>query len=181
MRRIVTAALLFLGTVSLADAGAQLYSLYQRGLYAQGCDFGYRFFTPNKRNEAFVSLVGFSCLKADQIDRLAPVIPALHVTPESRANSAYFSMLLMQKKLLAQALYDNKPLNGLKFPTSSHPLSRVFDFYLRDSKPAEAVKEYADPQDPRRFYKLYTAENNGRKSIAIDEYYDRILTFHHVY
>ena len=164
-----------------ADVSQKLFDLYQKGLYANGCDYGYKFFAQNTQNESFVSLLGFSCLKADQIDRLAPVISALQETRDGRANSTYFALLLMQKKLLMQALYDNKPLTNLTFPASSHLLSKVFDFYLKNPKAADMIKEYPDPQNPRQSYRLYTTEINGKKSIAIDEYYDKILSLHHVY
>lgn len=164
-----------------ADASQKLYDLYQKGLYAQGCDYGYKVFPQNKQNEAFVSLLGFSCLKADQLDRLAPVIASLHDTPDARANGAYFSLLLMQKKLLMQALYDGKTIMNLRFPTSGHILSKVFDLYLKNPKEDDIVKEYIDPLNPRQAFRLYTTETGGRKSIAIDEYYDKILTMHHVY
>ncbi len=180
MKPFFFAIFFFLGTLQ-ADTGQKLFDLYQKGLYAQGCDYGHKFFPQNKQNEPFVSLVGFSCLKADQIDRLAPVILALHETPDARANGAYFSLLLMQKKLLMQALYDDKPIVNLKFPTSSHLLSKVFDLYLKNPKPSDIIKEYLDPITPRQSYRLYTIEKNGEKSIAIDEYYDKILTLHHVY
>ena len=164
-----------------ADVSQKLYDLYQKGEYSEGCEYGHKFFSQFNQNEAFVSLLGFSCLKADQIDRLAPVITALHETPDARANSAYFALLLMQKKLLMQALYDNKPIVNLKFPSSSHILSKVFDLYLKNPKPADIVKEYQDPLTPRQSYRLYTTEINGKKSVSIDEYYDKILTLHHVY
>lgn len=173
---------LFLFASSLyADVSQKLFDLYQKGLYAQGCDYGHKYFSDHKQNETFVSLVGFSCLKADQIDRLVPVISALHETPDARANSAYFTLLLMQKKLLMQSLYDNKPISNLKFPTSGHLLSKVFDLYLKNPKPADIMKDYQDPLNPRQSFRLYTTEANGKKSIAIDEYYDKILTLHHVY
>lgn len=164
-----------------ADTSQKLYELYQKGMYAQGCDYGYKVFQQNRQNEPFVSLLGFSCLKADRIDRLSPVISALHETPDARANSAYFSLLLMQTKLLMQALYDSKPIVNLKLPTSGHLISKVFDLYLKNPKTADIIKEYQDPSNPRQSFRLYTTEINGQKSIAIDEYYDKILTFHHVY
>lgn len=164
-----------------ADVSQKLFDHYQKGSYAQGCDYGYKFFSQNRQNEPFVSLLGFSCLKADQIDRLGPIVSALHETPDARANGAYFALLLMQKKLLMQALYDNKPIVNLRFPASSHLLSKVFDLYLKNPKAADIVKEYQDPLNPRQTYRLYTTEMNGQKSIAIDEYYDKILTLHHVY
>ncbi|MDD3597274.1 hypothetical protein [Sulfuricurvum sp.] len=164
-----------------ADSGNQLFTLYQQGKYAEGCNFGYSVFSQNKKNEAFVSLLGFSCLKADQIDRLSLVISNLQETPEARANSAYFSLLLMQKKLLMRALYDSKPIQGLRFPTSSHVLSKLFNLYVNNPQNNIMIKEYTDKQNPRQSFKLYTIEANSEKSIAIDEYYDKILTVHHVY
>ncbi len=181
MKRWLLLSFLGMNIVVHANVNQKLYDFYQKGQYAQGCDFGYKLFAQNKQNETFVSLLGFSCLKADQIDRLGPVVSALHATPDARANSAYFSLLMMQKKLLMQALYDNKPLTNLKFPTSSHLLSKVFDLYLQNPKPADIVKEYTDPTNPRQSYKLYTSEIGGRNSISIDEYYDKILTYHHTY
>lgn len=164
-----------------ADTNQKLFDLYQKGMHIQACDYGYSFFARNEHNEPFISLIGFSCLKADQIDRLSPVISALSETPDARANSAYFALIVMQKKLLMQALYDNKPIRNLHFPTSSHLLSKVFDQYVKNPKNNETIKEYQDAMNPRQTFKLYTTQINGRKSIAIDEYYDKILTFHHVY
>ncbi|MBV5321877.1 MAG: hypothetical protein JZU62_09325 [Sulfuricurvum sp.] len=159
-----------------------MFELYQQRNYLQACDLGKQGFQYHLSDEAYISLYAFSCLKADVIDRLAGPIMVLNQTKEARANSSYFSVIVMQKKLLMQSLYDNKPLQSLKFPTSSHLLSKVFDWYLKDPQSNQFVKEFKDPSDTHSSYKLYTTtEINGRKSIAIDEYYDKILTFHHVY
>ncbi len=165
----------------LADTNQKLFDLYQKGMYTEACNYGYSIFAHNVHNEPFISLVGFSCLKADQIDRLSPVMSALSQSPDARANSAYFALIVMQKKLLMQALYDNKAIINLKFPTNSHLLSRVFQFYVKNPQINESIKEYQDPNNPRQSFKLYTTQINGRKSLAIDEYYDKILTLHHVY
>lgn len=172
--------ILFSYTLS-ADAGQKLFELYEKGMYSQACNYGYTLFAPNEHNEAFVSLVGFSCLKADQIDRLSPVMSSLSQTPDARSNSAYFALIIMQKKLLMQALYDNKPIRNVQFPTSSYLLSKIFISYIKDPKNNDIIKEYQDSANPRQSFKLYTTQINGRKSIAIDEYYDKILTIHHVY
>lgn len=167
--------------MAYAQNGQKIYALYQQGMYREACDLGYRFFAPNQNNESYVSLVGFACLKADQIDRLSPVMSALSETKEARANSAYFSLIVMQKKLLMQALYDNKSLQNLQFPTSSHLISKLFHLYLKNPQLNTSLKEYIDPTNTRQSYKLYTVELNGKKTIAIDEYYDKILTIHHTY
>ncbi|MDD5052755.1 MAG: hypothetical protein PHO27_08520 [Sulfuricurvum sp.] len=172
---------LFFSSLIYANATQKLFDLYQNAQYAEGCNFGYTYFNDLKEDESFVSLLGFSCLQSDQIDKVAPIISALYQTPEARANAAYFSLLLMQKKLLMQALYDNKPIINLKFPISAHLLSKVFALYIANPKKSVPIKEYSDHSNPRQSYKLYTTLINGRKSIAIDEYYDKILTIHHVY
>lgn len=173
---------LFLFIASLnAGITEKLFDFYQQGMYSKGCAAGAKYFQDHQEDKTFVSLYAFSCLKDDQIDALALPITALNQTAENRSNAAYFTLLLMQKKLLLQALYDNKPLYNLKFPSSSHLLSKVFDLYLKDPKVAQSTKEYQDPTNPRQSYKLYTTLNKGKETIAIDEYYDKILTLHHVY
>lgn len=178
MKFVILLSILY---VHLTANSAKLFELYQKGSYHEACTYGYRFFAPNQSNESYVSLVGFSCLKADQIDKLSPVMSALSQSAEARANSAYFSLLVMQKKLLMQALYDNKPITNLQFPKSAHILSKVFDLYIKNPQNSATIKEYKDPLNARQSYTLYTTETNGQKSIAIDEYYDKILTFHHVF
>ncbi len=173
--------LFFVFTSLHADSNQKLFDLYQKALYSQACNYGYALYSQNKQNEPFISLLGFSCLKADQIDRLSPVISALQLTEDARDNSAYFALLVMQKKLLMRALYDNKPIQNVKFPTSSHLLSKIFDMYTKNPKEGDIIKEYQDFANPRQSYKLYTAQINGKNTIAIDEYYDKILTLHHVY
>lgn len=172
---------LLLTTHLYADYRQRLFNLYQQGNYPQACDLGHQGFLYHPSDESYVSLYAFSCLKADVIDRLSGPIMTLNQTKEARSNAAYFSVIVMQKKLLMEALYDNKPIKNLRFPTSSYLLSKVFDLYIKNPQPNQFIKEYNDAMDSRLSYKLYTSETNGRKSIAIDEYYDKILTHHHVY
>ena len=175
------ALLLFFLNCLYADVNQKLFDLYQKGMYVEACNYGYSLFAKQEHNEPFISLVGFSCLKSDQIDRLSPVMSVLAQTSEARANSSYFALIVMQKKLLMRALYDNQPLQNLKFPSSNHLISKVFDLYIQNPKKSDIIKEYQDPINPRQSYRLYTTQVNGLKSVAIDEYYDKILTIHHVY
>ncbi len=173
--------LLSLTTILYADSKQRMFEFYQQGRYIQACDIGKQGLSYHPSDEAYISLYAFSCLKADFIDRLSDPIMVLNQTKEARSNASYFSVIVMQKKLLMQALYDNKPIKNLKFPTSTYSLSKVFDLYIKNPQPNQFIKEYKDLTDSRLDYKLYTTQTNGRKSIAIDEYYDKILTLHHVY
>ncbi len=164
-----------------ANPSNQMLQLYQKGAYTEACTFGAKNFKLNQQNEAYVSLYAFSCLNADQIDRLNTPIKTLMQSAEARANASYFSLLVMQKRLLIQSLYDNYPLKQLKLPTSLHLLSKVFDLYCKNPQTNSPIKEYTDRSDPRQTYKLYTVDVDTTKTFAIDEYYDKILTKHHVY
>lgn len=164
-----------------ANTPSQMLQLYQKGEYNLACDLGANNLAHFEKNEAHLSLYAFSCLKADRIDLLNTPIMLLNQTPEARANASYFSMLVMQKKLLLQSLHDNTSLKSLNFPISSHILSKVFGFYIKSPQAEKSIKEYIDSSNGRTSYKLYKTEFNGKKTIAIDEYYDKILTIHHVY
>jgi len=179
--KIVFLILFGLNSIVYADIPSQMFQMYQKGDYSASCNLGLQHFKEFESNEAHLSLYAFSCLKADHIDRLNTPLMLLNQTPEARANASYFSMLVMQKKLLIQSLYDNYSLKSLKFPTSSHLLSKVFTFYLKNPQNEKNIKEYVDSTNPRISYKLYTIESNDLKTIAIDEYYDKILTVQHVY
>lgn len=174
--------LMLLASAALAATPkTNIFALYQNGKYTEACHEGFKHLNTYQKDESFVSLYAFSCLQAENFERLHSVIVLLGQTAESRANASYFSLLLMQKQLLIQALYDQKILNHLKFPTSSHLLSKIFDSYMRDPQQSNFIKEYTDSVNPRQSYRLYPAEKNGKKTIAIDEYYDKILTAHHIY
>jgi hypothetical protein len=155
--------------------------LYQNGSYLESCALGIQNFKLIQANEAYTSLYAFSCLNADKIDRLNTPLKTLNQTTEARANASYFALLVLQKKLLIQALYDNYPLKPLKLPTSSHLLSKVYELYSKNTQESNSLKEYQDPTNPRQSYKLYTVQLDTAKTFAIDEYYDKILTKHHVY
>ena len=163
------------------DVNQKLFALYQQGEYAQACQYGHTYFAKGQHAEPFVAMLGFACLKADEIDRLTPLIPFLSQNTQSRSNSSYFALLVMQKRLLLQALYDQKSLKGLAFPRSSHLLSRIFERYLRDPQAGAMVKSYADTTNPRQSYQLYIMRMNNQPVLVIDEFYDKILTVHHVY
>lgn len=176
----------FLLTVSAclilhADVPSKMFMLYQKGAYYDACTIGNQNLKKILTSDKYVSLYAFSCLNADQIDRLNIPSAVLNETPEARANASYFSLLILEKKLLIQALYDNFPIKSLKLPTSSNLLSRIFDYYCKNPQLGNTIKEYSDNTNPRQTYKLYTIQIDTHKTFAIDEYYDKILTKHHVY
>jgi len=181
MRTLLLIALIF-SSVSFADVKTSLYHLYQNKQFDQACKEGLNLFQANRNDEEFISLYAFSCLEADNIDRLAIPISMLKNSEEARSNAAYFSVILMQKKLLFHSLVDGYKLSEFKLPTTEHVVSVVFDQYSKVSHERKRNHYiFIDPKNEKISYKLYLRNNNQTQSMVIEEYYDTIMTHRHTY
>ncbi len=170
-------------TINLfADVKNNMLELYQNRQYKEVCNLGFNNFSKFKRDENLVSLYAFSCLNSDYIDRLSVPIAMLKFSKDARSNSAYFSIILMQKKLLYHSLIDGYDLSTLKLPTTEYVLSKVFDLYSKlkiDQK--RSFYLFEDEDDKRLTYKLYVIKDGWIKKIIIEEFYDTISTKKHIY
>ena len=165
-----------------ADIKQNMFNLYQNQKYEEVCTMGFNNFKRYKKDEEFVSLYAFSCLNSDYIDRLAIPTAILKFSEESRANSAYFSVILMQKKLLYHALLDDYDLSSLNLPTTDYILSKVFDLYTKLGKHKKrAFYLFEDEKDKKLTYKLYIEKGEKLSKIVIEEFYDTITVKRHVY
>lgn len=181
MRFFILLSSLFL-TLVYADIKNSLYHLYQDKQYEEACREGLKVFQTYKEDEEFISLYAFSCLYADYIDRLAIPISILKDSEEARSNAAYFSVILMQKKLLYHSLIDGYKLAELKLPTTDHILSIVYDLYVRaDHERKRSHYTFKDKHNDKIFYKLYLQNSNDTQKMVIEEYYDTIMTHRHIY
>jgi len=177
-----TILVLILALNLYADIKQNMFSLYQNKKYEDVCQIGFDTFKKNKKDEEFVSLYAFACLNSDYIDRLAVPTAVLKVSKESRANSAYFSVILMQKKLLYHALVDNYDLSAFDLPTTDYVLSKVFELYSKLEKhEPRAFYLFEDPNDSKLTYKLYISRDYKLDKIVIEEFYDTITIKRHVY
>lgn len=166
----------------MADAKIDTYKLYQEGKYDEACLSGDQLLQQYSDDEEFISLYAFSCLNADQIDKLAVPVSRLKNTPEARANAAYFSVILMQKNLLMYALSDQYDLSPIQLPTTEHVLSTVFDLYTNDSSSKDRRRfNYVDPNDDNKTYRLFVTKSAAAPKMIIEEYYDKIMTKRHIY
>ncbi|MEA3331769.1 MAG: hypothetical protein U9Q29_08770 [Campylobacterota bacterium] len=164
------------------DIKQNMFNLYQNKKYEKVCSMGFNNFRNFRKDEEFVSLYAFSCLNSDYIDRLAIPVAVLKYSEESRANSAYFSVILMQKKLLYHALIDNYDLSSLNLPTTEYILSKVFDLYAKlGEHEKRAFYLFEDADDKKLTYKLYIAKDEKLNKIVIEEFYDTITIKRHVY
>ncbi len=174
--------MLFLFTSLYAtNIKSELFSLYQNKEYKKACKIGFDNFFRFKKNEELVALYGFVCLNADYIDRLAIPITALKFSQEARANATYFSVILMQKKMLYHALIDGYDISGLKLPTTEYVLSKVFDFYTAQKEQGKRFYIFKDPDDPKKSYKLSIKKDKHVHKMIIEEFYDKMLIKQHIY
>lgn len=159
-----------------------LFTLYQNKKFEQVCTQGFNNFQKYKQDEEFVSLYAFGCLYADYIDRLAIPIASLKFSKEARANAAYFSVILMQKKLLYHALVDNYDLSEYVLPSTNFILSKIFDLYVNLGKhEPRAFYLFNDPTDQKLTYKLYLIKEGRVSKMVIEEYYDTMFLKRHTY
>jgi hypothetical protein len=173
---------LFLFITLYADVKEDMLSLFQNNKYSESCNIGFENFKYYKQDDEFLSLYAFSCLHSDYIDRLALPIAMLKYSKEARANSAYFSIILMQKKLLYHALVDDYDLLSLNLPTTSYVLSKVFDLYVKLGKHEKrSVYIFDDPIDKKLSYKLYILQDGELSKMIIEEFYDTIAIKSHIY
>lgn len=177
-----TLLILLLSIAVYADIKEDMLHLYKNKNFQKACDLGYTHFEANKRNEEFISLYSFACLNADFVDRLSVPTVTLRFSKEARANAAYFSIILMQKKLLYHALVDNYDISIYKLPTTEYVLSRVFDLYAKLGQ--HDPKDYyifEDENDSKLTYKLYLSYDEKVPKIIIEEFYNTAALKRHIY
>lgn len=176
---VVVALSAFLSASSLS----KLYKMYEKQEYTKACDYGLKYFNKNKNSEDYLTLYGLSCLETDNIHRIATPMLRLKKSKNARANAAYFSTILLQKKLLFQALVDNTSLENLQLPTTHFILSKIFtlftkkEFILKDN-----IYSFEDSEKKEMRYKLYIQENQKKeKQMIIDIYKDDKFTHRYRY
>jgi hypothetical protein len=159
-----------------------MFQLYENKSYAKVCDIGLHNFKEFKNDEKYISLYAFSCLYSDYIDRLIIPTTMLRYTEEARANAVYFSIILMQKKLLYHSMIDNLDLSSLKLPTTDYILSKVFDKYAKlGIHKKRNYYIFKDDEDDKISYKLYLIQDVKMTKMVIEEFYDTISVKRHIY
>ena len=173
---------LLLTSYLYANIKQNIFELYQEKRYKEACIKGASNFNSFRQDEELISLYAFSCLKSDYIDKLSIPIVILKNSKEARSNSAYFSIILMQKKLLYHSLVDGYDLSSLKLPTTTNIFSKVFDLYSKEKINKEKnIYLFEDKDDKNRNYKLYLIQQKNSYKIVIEEFYNRFQIKKHIY
>lgn len=174
--------ILFLSMQLYAGTKQEMFNLYQNNKYEEVCNIGFDNYANNKKDEEYISLYAFACLHSDYIDRLSMPVAVLKFSSEARSNAAYFSVILMQKKLLYHALVDGYDISKLNLPTTEYVLSKVFDFYSSIGPHQQRLFYlFEDENDPKLTYKLYLSKGDKIDKMIIEEFYDSVTIKRHVY
>ncbi|GHS87922.1 hypothetical protein FACS189487_05030 [Campylobacterota bacterium] len=124
---------LFLGAAIAAVAAEgptdRILELYQKKDFAAACIEGSRIARDHRYDETFLSAYGISCIESDYIDLAAFAGANLRASAASRQNANYILTILLQKKLLYQAMIDNVSLGDTHLPDTPHILSKTFNAY----------------------------------------------------
>ena len=175
----MTTAFLFSSNLST------LYKLYEKQEYTKACDYAVKHFQKkrNKNSEQYLTLYGLSCLETDKIYRIATPMLRLKETKDARENSAYFSTILLQKKLLFQALVDKTSLKNLHLPSTNFILSKIFTLFVNeDYVLKDGVYIFNNTEKKDMKYQLYIEENKKKeKHMIIDVYKDDKFTHRYRY
>jgi hypothetical protein len=115
--------------VFAAQPTDNVIKLYQQQRYEAACLEGARIVRDYKNSETFVNTYALACLKSDYIDFAAIGGVYLRGSQGSRQNASYILTVVLQKKLLTQALADNIDLSSIRLPETPHILSKVFSAY----------------------------------------------------
>jgi len=176
---LMTTAFLFSSNLST------LYKLYEKQEYDKACDYALKNFYKkrNKSSEKYITLYGLSCLETDKIDRIATPMLRLRMTKDARANASYFSTILLQKKLLFQALVDNISLNDLHLPHTTFIISKIFNLFVnKEYSLKEGVYTFKDKEKKEMKYQLYIeTDKKNEKFMIIDIYKDDKFTHRYRY
>lgn len=154
---------------------SELYKLYEKQSYDKACDYAVKYFYKkrNKNSEQYLTFYGLSCLETDKIYRIATPMLRLKTTKDARANAAYFSTILLEKKLLFQALVDKTSLEGLKLPRTNFILSKIFRLFVnKEYSLKDDVYTFQDKEKKEMRYQLYIEKRKKEKVMVIDSYKD---------
>jgi len=105
------------------------------------------------------------------------------MTKDARANASYFSTILLQKKLLFQALVDKVSLNDLHLPHTNFIVSKLFSsFVKKEYSLKEGVYTFKDKEKKEMKYQLYIeTDKKNEKFMIIDIYKDDKFTHRYRY
>ena len=124
----------YLGVILPLNAGNydDFTKYMQNKNFAKACKSGKKLvFTDGINDENQIAKIASSCLNADYINILGSLQIKLRNSKQARVNAVILSSILLQKRLIYQAMFDDADISTMALPVIDHPLSHTF-VALRD-------------------------------------------------
>lgn len=141
------------------------------GQYNRVCSDGVRELFIKTQNVSIANIYANACLKMDKVNELIIPMVMLYKTKDGRENSALYSTILFQKKMLYLALVDNVDISYIVAPKVNYILSILFDKFVS--------KDYIKSGDTYKFIldeshrcDLFVEDKDGIKQMVVAIYKD---------
>ncbi|MCJ7766361.1 MAG: hypothetical protein MUP09_10530 [Thiovulaceae bacterium] len=175
--RWLLACLLAFGSLAAADDLSSFLRAYKGGNTELTCKYGRSLYRSEIRDEAILIAAGDACAKADYIDFVGVLQQRLGESAASRKAAVYFSTLVLQKRLIAQFMFEDIGISAYSLPVTDHILSRVFEALKRGSYVlVDQNPKRVQIVDKSELIDIYT-----NKKTYIDLYRDKKLVERHRY
>ncbi len=175
---ILTVSLTLLKAYSLEN----ILKSYENGQYWKSCSLCQKSIKLYKDKDEFLNFCALSCLKANELEKMASFASLLKKTPLDRKNSIYFLTILYQKELLFHSILDGKDISFVKIPKTNYILSDIFVRYVKkDYIKKGKVYIFPDKKNPNIFYKLSIEKMGDKRKLFLRTFKGKILLETRIY
>jgi hypothetical protein len=141
--------------------------MFQNKNYSKVCTSGlpmvYRF----KDDDASLSIIAISCVKADLINSALRPANIMRNSKIGRNNASYVANLYLIKKLLIQFIYDDIDLSYISLPKSNHFLSIIFENLSKNNYIKKDNKIIIETNNKKFILEPLNQDNKHKVSILI--------------
>ena len=129
-----------------------------------------------KNNPKALSLIGFACVKTDNLFLLPEISYYLRFSKQGRKNAIYFLTLVLEKRLIYSYFFDNdKSIFYFSFPKTDYFLSVIFNAIKNNQ--LKRIKNLCIIQKNNLTYQIYKKGT----FLVIDEIQNEKLIKRHLF
>jgi len=155
---------IFVNALSIDDIKTD----FREGRYELACESAGKLFTKYNKNETYLNLFAYSCIKAGYLDRIFLSIVNLNNSKNGRENSLYYLTLLYQKNLIVSMILDNKEYSSISLPKTDHILNKIF---LKLKERNYTLKNgIYEIKDKPYMYEVGVIRRGGKNNLFINQY-----------
>ncbi len=176
-------AVLFLFSILKArEPLKEIISSYKNEQYWKTCSKCSLFINRYENNGDFLNFCAFSCLKADNLDKIYPFAKRLKNSPSDRKNALFFMTILYQKELLLNSILDKIDISFVKLPKTNYILSDIFTKYVNKNYiKKDNAYIFRDDENPFITYKLTVNKIDGENRLILKTFKRDIVVKIRVY